>query len=44
MDDDLDLRPGGAIRGKQSIFGWDGRGVVCDEVDVTSLAWFSCMR
>jgi hypothetical protein len=26
---DLKLRLGGATRGKQSIFGWEGRGVVC---------------
>jgi hypothetical protein len=26
---DLNLRPGGATREKQSIIGWEGRGVVC---------------
>jgi hypothetical protein len=29
LDDDLNLRPGGVTRGKWSIFGWEGRGVVC---------------
>jgi hypothetical protein len=29
MDDDINLRPGGATSGKCSIFWWEGRGVVC---------------
>jgi hypothetical protein len=28
-DDDLNLRLGEATRGKRSIFGWEGWGVVC---------------
>jgi hypothetical protein len=28
-NDDLNLRPGGATRGRRSIFEWEGRGVVC---------------
>jgi hypothetical protein len=28
-NDDLNLRPGGTTRGNQSIFVWEGRGVVC---------------
>jgi hypothetical protein len=29
MNDDLNLRPGGATRGKWSIIGWEGRGEGC---------------
>jgi hypothetical protein len=29
MNADLNLRPGGATRGKWSIIRWEGRGVVC---------------
>jgi hypothetical protein len=29
LDDVLNLRPCGANRGNWSIFGWEGRGVVC---------------
>jgi hypothetical protein len=28
-NDDLNLRPSGATKEKQSIFRWEGRGVVC---------------
>jgi hypothetical protein len=29
LDDDLNLRPGEATRGKWIIFGWEGQGVDC---------------
>jgi hypothetical protein len=37
LDDDLNLRPGGASIGKWSIFGWEGRGVVCGYLSLSQL-------
>jgi hypothetical protein len=31
---DVNLRPDGATRVKQSVFGWDGRGVVCGYLEL----------